>query len=86
MTKLLWIALSIGIAILTVLAFTFFAPFHHTFLDIALIFSPLLIVFVALPATRNGHPRRPEPAQKFHLVAGRLVPVFPQRPGISCAR
>jgi O-antigen ligase len=53
MTKLLWIALNIGIAILTVLAFTFFAPFHHTFLDIALIFSPLLIVFVALPATRT---------------------------------
>lgn len=53
MTKLWWIGLSLAIGIMTVMAFTFFAPFHHTFLDIALIFSPLLVVFVVLPAAKT---------------------------------
>ena len=35
------------------LAFALFAPFHHTFLDIGLICSPLLFVFVILPATKT---------------------------------
>ena len=65
MTKLLWIALSIGIAILTVLAFTFFAPFPPYFSRYRADFFSTPGCFCRTSRHTHSHPRRPQPIKNF---------------------
>jgi O-antigen ligase len=53
MTKVRWFREFFLFAVLTVIAFSVMAPFHHTVINALLIVTPLLLVFIVLPAAGN---------------------------------